>query len=78
MARMQCEPHIDGDSRLYRAEASPSDHRGPYSHDKLLRMNARFIARVERAFANGTESRAAASATHWNCPRGVSRELGAF
>src|SRR5262249_54345636 len=62
VVHVQCEPHIDCDSRLYRAEAGPSDRRGPYSRDKLLRMNARFVARVEHAIADGKENRAAASA----------------
>ena len=45
------------------AKATNNDGKGPYSRHQLWRMNARFIARVERAFADGAESRAAASAS---------------
>jgi len=48
------------------AKASNNDGKGPYSRAQLWRMNARFIARVEKAFASGRESRAAAGAMYWN------------
>src|SRR5262245_42388676 len=51
--RVQCEPHLEFNSRIYCCEAEPEDGRGPYSHAKLLQMNARFVQRLERAFANG-------------------------
>jgi hypothetical protein len=44
--------------------------KAPYSHDQLLQMNARFVQRLERAFANGDESRAAARATYRKAPAG--------
>ena len=45
----------------------PNDGNGPYSRGELLSMNRRFIGAVERAFASGTESRAAARATITVC-----------
>ena len=40
----------------------PGDERnGDYSREHLLKMDARFVARVERAFRLGLESRAAAA-----------------
>jgi hypothetical protein len=39
----------------------PGDLIGPYSHEGLLRMHDRFVARMERAFAGGGESRASAA-----------------
>jgi hypothetical protein len=62
--RVQRPPRLDCDARIYRPR--PGDARGPYDHDRLVRMNARFVARLERAFANGTESRTAAGAMYWN------------
>jgi hypothetical protein len=51
------EPHLERNGRIYRRESEPEDGKGPYSHDQLLQMNARFVQRLERAFANGDESR---------------------
>jgi hypothetical protein len=44
-----------------RAKSASNDGNGPYSRSQLLRNDARFIARVERAFADGAESRAEAA-----------------
>ena len=69
-SRARAEPHLEN-GRVYRCESEPEDgKRGPYSHDQLLQMNARFVQRLERAFANGDESRAAASATYRKVPAG--------
>lgn len=62
VARVQCDPSLECNTRLYRGEAEPEDGKGPYSHEQLLRMDARFTQRLERAFASGGENRAAASA----------------
>jgi len=45
------------------AEAEPHDIIGTWPRVRLLRMNARFVARVERAFRRGKESRTAATAS---------------
>ena len=45
-----------------RLDAEPEDIHGPYTREQLLRMNARFVQRVKRAFKRGTETRAAATA----------------
>jgi hypothetical protein len=47
-------------NRLCCEDPRPEDAEGPYDRDRLLRMNARFVARLERAFARGVESRSAA------------------
>jgi hypothetical protein len=60
--RVQRPPRLDCDARIHRPRLG--DARGPYDHDRLVRMNARFVARLERAFANGAESREAAGATY--------------
>jgi hypothetical protein len=62
--RVHSSPRLMCDARIYRSK--PGDARGPYDRDRLLHMNARFVARLERAFANGAENRGAASATYWN------------
>jgi hypothetical protein len=41
-------------------EPDPGDGAGPYSYDKLLKMDQRYCSAVERAFKLGTESREAA------------------
>src|SRR5262245_51406369 len=56
-SRARAEPHLECNGRVYRCESEPEDGKGPYSHDQLLQMNARFVQRLERAFANGDESR---------------------
>jgi hypothetical protein len=51
--------------KLVTAAAQPlSDVVGAYPAEQLLRMNANFVAAVERSFASGEESRAAAFATY--------------
>jgi hypothetical protein len=40
------------------------DGHGAYAHSELLRMQRRFVERVERAFRNGTETREAAGASY--------------
>ena len=54
---MRAEPHLECNGRIYRSESEPEDGEGPYSQDQLLQMNARFVQHLERAFANGDESR---------------------
>jgi len=39
----------------------PGDELGTWSHDRLMRMDARFAERVELAFRNGDERREAAA-----------------
>ena len=51
-------------SRLAAEQPTPEDAFGPYTRAQLLRMNWRFVRRVERAFKRGTETRAAASARY--------------
>ena len=44
-------------------EPIAEDANGPYSREKRKRMNEKFVTRVERAFADGNETRAAAELT---------------
>jgi hypothetical protein len=39
----------------------PGDEQGAYSYEQRIRMNERFVARLERAFANGSEHRQSAA-----------------
>jgi hypothetical protein len=48
----------------FAGEPVPSDAVGAYTTQQLLKMNDDFVAAVERAFASGEESRAAAFATY--------------
>jgi hypothetical protein len=41
-------------------EPDPGDGAGPYSYDKLFKMDQRYCSAVERAFNLGTENREAA------------------
>jgi hypothetical protein len=52
---------VNGTSRLTTGEDDAGLARPPYSQDELERMNWRFTRTVERAFAAGLESRAAAA-----------------
>src|SRR5262249_5940284 len=45
-------------------EPTDADGEGPYSYSELVRMNYKFIHAVERAFRNGGETQAAASASY--------------
>jgi hypothetical protein len=45
-------------------EPTTDDATGPYTPEQLESMNARFVARMELAFATGDETRAAAGATY--------------
>jgi hypothetical protein len=45
-------------------EGEPDDYPGAYSHLASLRMNARFVERLERAFARGRERRESAGAIY--------------
>jgi len=45
-------------------EPTAADSAGPYTHEQWLRMDADFVAAVERAFAVGLESPQAAAATY--------------
>jgi hypothetical protein len=50
-------------------EPDPGDGAGPYSYDKLLKMDQCYCSAVERAFKLGTESREAAERlfkANWN------------
>jgi len=42
----------------------PGDEQGAYTHERLIAMNEKFVARVERAFETGKESRQARAATN--------------
>ena len=57
--------HLDlRSSRLTAEQPTPEDAFGPYTRAQLLRMNWRFVERIERAFRNGTETREAAGASY--------------
>ena len=57
--------HLDlRSSRLTAEQPTPEDAFGPYTRAQLLRMDWRFVRRVERAFRNGTETREAAGASY--------------
>jgi hypothetical protein len=45
-------------------EPTDADGNGPYNHSELERMNRKFVQAVERAFRNGGETQAAASASY--------------
>jgi len=47
----------------------PGDEQGAYSYEQLMRMNDRFVARVERAFKNGGEHRESAAMNGVNASR---------
>jgi hypothetical protein len=51
------------DSALHHREQEPGDGLPPYTRDQLVAMNNRFIRRLERAFENGSESRASAASS---------------
>jgi hypothetical protein len=51
------------------AEAEPGDEQWTYSRKELLRMDARFRARLLKAFERGKESREAAAALYDGCVR---------
>ena len=56
-------------SILRSAVPEPDDQQfGDWPRERLLRVNERFIARLERAIAAGDESRQAAAATHGASP----------
>jgi hypothetical protein len=42
---------IDCSSRLHRDDPTPADAAGPYDRQRLLRMDARFTARLKRALS---------------------------
>jgi hypothetical protein len=44
-------------SKLQAADCEPGDELGAYTHDQLLKMDARFCAAVESAIARGLERR---------------------
>ena len=69
--RLRWAPYRYDDTPEHRAPFEPGDERWTYTRAKLLQMNARFVERLERAFARGKESRAAAAAsiTEKPCPR---------
>jgi len=50
--------------KVHRDKSEEDDGANPYTREQLACMNARFVARVEQAFASGLESRAVASATY--------------
>ena len=50
--------------RLCEEEAEPCDIFGTWPRVKILKMDTAFVRRVERAFRSGSESRAAAAASH--------------
>ena len=54
------EPYVNGKDTPFQ----PGDEVvGEYGRERLIRMNDRFVERVERAFKNGTEHRPSAT-TH--------------
>jgi len=53
---------LNGQSLLARAPCAPDDGIGPYTREQLTRMDADFIAAMERVVAAGKESRQAAAA----------------
>ena len=48
----------------HREQPTPEDAFGPYTRAQLLRMNWRFVERIEQAFRNSTETREAAGASY--------------
>src|SRR5262249_6541774 len=62
--KMRAQFHYIDDREVHRMEAEPSDIFGTWPRDKILRMDAAFVRRVERAFRSGGENRRAAAATH--------------
>ena len=53
-----------------RAANQPDDEVvGEYSRERLIRMNDRFVERVERAFENGSEHRQSAAMNGANASR---------
>ena len=57
--------HLDlRSSRLTAEQPTPEDAFGPYTRAQLLRMNWRFVERIEQAFRNSTETREAAGASY--------------
>jgi hypothetical protein len=50
------------DREVAKQAAEPEDIHATWTRERLIDMNARFVARVERAFRTGSESRAAAAA----------------
>jgi len=50
-------------------QPQPGDELGPYSLEHLAEMNERFVERLERAFASGAESPAAAAMNGANASR---------
>ena len=50
--------------RLCQEEAEPCDIFGTWPRTKILKMDACFVRRVERAFRRGTETREAAGASY--------------
>ena len=57
-------PRFVPPNKLYRGDAEPEDVFGLYTHAQLVRMNQRFVQRLERAFRCGAERRDAACATY--------------
>jgi len=57
--------HLNGGgSRLVREPYQPGDEVvGEYTRKKLMRMDSRFVAAMERAFRRGHESRESASSS---------------
>jgi len=52
------EPYLAGKS----TPPQPGDEQvGEYTRERLIRMNDRFVERVERAFKNGSEHRQSAA-----------------
>jgi hypothetical protein len=52
-----------GDNKLMRMPTEPDDRFGPYTPEQLIKMDKKFTARLNRAFAKGRENRMSASAS---------------
>jgi hypothetical protein len=60
------EPYTNGKD----CPMQPGDEQvGEYSRERLLRMDARFVERVERAFETGRERRQSAGGANASRPR---------
>jgi len=56
-------PYVNGRSVLVRASYEPGDElQGGWTREQLIRMDDRFVERLERAFRLGLERRTSASA----------------
>jgi hypothetical protein len=56
-------------SRIAAADSEPGDEQGTWPREQLLRMDRRFVERVETAFENSSEHRQSAATNGANASR---------